>query len=471
MDPNSQTFAAQVAGIFYPADASDLQSTIQGHLNDASKLTSLPECMPKAIVAPHAGYQFSGLYAAIAYHHLRANHHSIERVIIVGPAHKLAIDGLAICASEYYSTPLGDVELDTQAISKLASLPFVSITNAPFIGEHCIEVHLPFIQSVLNNVKIIPVIAGQSNRQQVVQLLDIYWDDPSTTVIISSDLSHFHDYNAAFELDTQTRHAIEMLNTNGLDGSNACGAVPLKGLCQIAADRGLRPTTIAFGNSGDTGGDKSRVVGYGAWRFDDLANADTPISLLNDLVDIATQAIGLYGVNRQIPNMPKELPIQYGNFRAAFITLLVDGNLRGCIGSIRAHRDLVTDVCENAISSAFKDQRFGELSHNDFSRLNIGISILSHSVPMQCVDQDDLLQQLRPGEDGLIITDSATGLGATFLPMVWDNLREPSTFVNALKEKAGIDKSYWSDSFVIQRYTAEKYSRDIDPTLAAKYTW
>ena len=288
-------FPAQVAGLFYSDNPEQLNTQIQSLMQQANKATHCPKHPPKAIIAPHAGHRFSGRFAAIAYRHIMPAQQQIKRVVIFGPAHKMAFNGLAVTNSAQWQTPLGPINVDSELAQSITTLPNVSQTNQPFEGEHCLEVHLPFLQKLLPEFSIVPILVSRCKTEDISRVFDLIWDDPSTLILISSDLSHFHTDEKARGIDLQTRRAIELLDSNGLQPQTACGSSPVKALLAAAKSKGLRPTTLAMGNSADAGGDKNRVVGYGSWRFDALETAETPNPIRQDLLGIATQAIGYFG--------------------------------------------------------------------------------------------------------------------------------------------------------------------------------
>lgn len=469
----ARVFPAQVAGKFYSDDPVQLGEEVDRMLAQAAATSQLPPNAPRAIVAPHAGHRFSGSFAATAYHHLSQGKQRIRRVVMLGPAHKLAFDGIAVLASQFWQTPLGQIEIAKPLVRILSQLPEVSLDNAPFIGEHCLEVHLPFLQRCLDEFTILPVIVGRTEVDSVEKFLQTILQFPDTVILISSDLSHFHTQPEARVIDTDTRRAIELLDLAGLQPKTACGAMPIKGLMQLARNRGLRATTLAIGDSGDVGGSKDRVVGYGSWRFDELDRAQTPESLRQQLLKVATQAIGVFGKHRKAPKLTTstKFPIELTNLRATFVSLYLDGQLRGCIGSLQAHRSLMEDVMANAVAAAFKDPRFLPLSVEEYDRAEIGISILSHASPMEFSSEADLLEQLVPGEDGLILSESKPQGRATFLPMVWDKMPEPAMFLTALKRKAGLPVNHWSETLKINRYKAEKFTGAVDLEVSRAYRW
>ena len=263
------TRPAAVAGMFYPGSVSALRSEIGALMATAARHDGL---RPKACIAPHAGYIYSGPIAASAYALLPPLADMIHRVVLLGPVHRVWTQGLALPDVQAFATPLGEVRLDQEAIAAIADLPQVTIHAAAHAQEHSLEVHLPFLQTVLEDFRLVPLAVGDATPQQVAEVLDRLWGGPETLIVVSSDLSHYLPYQAAQRQDLSTVRSIEALHTN-LVGKQACGAHPLNGLLLAAKQRGLVPHLLDLRNSGDTAGDKSRVVGYAAFAFTEAADA------------------------------------------------------------------------------------------------------------------------------------------------------------------------------------------------------
>lgn len=253
-----------VAGMFYPADPQSLQSEIEQFLGQAHPALSTP---PKALVVPHAGYIYSGPIAASAYTCLESIRARIERVLILAPAHRVPFQGLAFCSASRFETPLGLVPVDREAIDRLRGLPQLQENDFAFRDEHSIEVQLPFLQRVLESFSIVPLLVGDASDLQVAEVLELLWGGDETLIVISSDLSHYLDYEAAVRMDRETTRAIEEIRPEAISYHHACGRTPLRGLLRVAKAHGLKPNTLDLRNSGDTAGSHDRVVGYGAYVF------------------------------------------------------------------------------------------------------------------------------------------------------------------------------------------------------------
>lgn len=250
-----------VAGTFYPANPKFLHQMLDQYLDD----TEMGHKVPKAIIVPHAGYVYSGPIAATAYARLRQAKDQVTRVVIIGPSHRVSFRGMAVSSAETFSTPLGHIPVDEEAVQLVAQLPFVQYMDQAHTFEHSLEVQLPFLQETLNDFKIVPIVAGDASPEQVAQVIEALWGGDETLIVISSDLSHYHDYATAKKLDQLTSKRIERQQYELLTGEAACGKVPVSGLLKVARDKSLSVKAIDLRNSGDTAGDKSRVVGYGAY--------------------------------------------------------------------------------------------------------------------------------------------------------------------------------------------------------------
>jgi len=252
-----------VAGLFYPDDPKELRRTVEAFL---ARVKPEGEA-PKAAVVPHAGFIYSGPIAASVYARLAPLKGRIKRLVLIGPAHRMAIRGLAAPSVEAFESPLGRIALDREAIARIAKLPQVKIDDAPHRLEHCLEVQLPFIIACLGQVLLVPLLAGEADAREVADVIELLWDGPETLVLISSDLSHYHDYGTARRMDAATSEAIEALDETRIGWDDACGRIPISGLLQVARKRGLKARTVDLRNSGDTAGSKHEVVGYGGYVF------------------------------------------------------------------------------------------------------------------------------------------------------------------------------------------------------------
>lgn len=260
---------AAIAGTFYPGDAAELDRTVtallNAALNDAGSGNTAS--VPKAIIAPHAGHIYSGKAAADAYIRFAPARQTIKKVLLLGPCHRVAVQGLATTSADQWVTPLGRIPIDRAAIETVSNLPFVDVHDGAHAQEHSLEVHLPFLQKLLPSFSLIPFAVGQATHGEVAQVLEALWGGPETAILISSDLSHFLTYEDATTLDSKTASAIEAFDWAAIGRDQACGRIPISGLLTCAKDRGMRIDRVALCNSGDTAGSRDRVVGYGAWTL------------------------------------------------------------------------------------------------------------------------------------------------------------------------------------------------------------
>lgn len=251
-----------VAGQFYPGDAKRLQQSVNRFLEEVPEISGP---IPKAVIAPHAGYVYSGPIAGTAYAHLAQSDGEVRRVVLLGPAHWLPVRGLGASSAKAFATPLGSVPVDAGAIGEISSLPQVEIRDDAHVREHCLEVQLPFMQTIFGQFQIVPLVLGDVSPEEVAEIMERLWGGPETVIVISSDLSHYHDYQTAVQLDKATSQAIEDLRP--LTEGQACGRMAINGLLHLARERGLSARTVDLRNSGDTAGPRDRVVGYGAFTF------------------------------------------------------------------------------------------------------------------------------------------------------------------------------------------------------------
>ncbi len=447
---------AAVAGMFYPDDAAALRGQVRACIADAPHDRRGPP--PKMLVVPHAGFVYSGLVAGHAYARLAPWAAGIRRVVLLGPAHRVALRGLAVPAADAFETPLGRVRIDTEARDTLASLPQVVRSDRVHALEHSIEVQLPFLQTVLgDDFRLLPLAVGDASPQDVAEVIEHLWGGDETLIVVSSDLSHYLSYGDACAADRTTAARIVSLATD-IDPHEACGAHALNGALVAARHHGLQAQLLDLRNSGDTAGDRRRVVGYAALALsapvEDLSGADDDPALGAALLSRARNAIALTLGRPLEPEVPHPALQQPG---ATFVTLHdASGQLRGCIGCLQAVRSLEDDVRHNAAAAAFDDPRFAPLQTQEWDGLQIEISLLAAPEPLPATHTAaEALRQLRPGVDGVIL--EWQGHRATFLPQVWDQLAEPGAFIAALLCKAGLPAEFWADDLHLQRYRVRSF--------------
>jgi len=456
------TRPAAVAGMFYPDDPIELERTLTDLL--ASAGAAAPARPPKALIVPHAGYIYSGPVAATAYAQLAALRGRIRRVVLLGPTHRVYVRGLALPEADRFATPLGEIQLDREAMRGLADLPQVTRSAAAHQLEHSLEVQLPFLQKVLGDFQLLPLAVGEATADEVAAVLEQVWGGDETLIVISSDLSHFLPDALARKVDGGTVDAILALNPH-LNHEQACGATPVNGLLLAARKHGLHPVALDVRNSSDTAGDPDRVVGYAAFAFHaealpeksrrveaDQAEAEKGASLLTlARAEIARQFWEKVAAPPAEPWMAEP--------GASFVTLTRKGDLRGCIGTLEAHRPLGIDVRENAVAAAFRDPRFMPLSRAEFDDVRVEVSVLSPHEVLAAGTEKDALAVLRPGIDGVVFEYGH--FRSTFLPQVWEQLPDPAEFLAHLKRKAGLSMDFWSESVRLSRYSVSKWKENL----------
>jgi AmmeMemoRadiSam system protein B/AmmeMemoRadiSam system protein A len=446
-----------VAKLFYPGDARSLAEEVTAYLDQTSEMPIAPG-FPKAVIVPHAGYVYSGPVAASAYDLLRPARGTVRRVVVLGPCHRVPVRGLALPAATAFDTPLGRIRLDAQAIASIRHLPQVVESSATHAEEHALEVQLPFLQQVLGEFSLVPLVVGSVAPERVAEVLERLWGGTETLFVISSDLSHYHAYETARRIDGATVEAILGFDA-GISHEQACGATPVAGMLIAAKRLGLKPRLLDCRNSGDTAGGKDQVVGYASFAFspgDSRYEAEHGKRLLSIARASLSAALG---VGADLPASEGTDNPWLAERRASFVTLMQGDELRGCVGTLEAHRTLAEDVAANARSAAFQDTRFKPLTQEEFASLDIEVSLLSTPKRLRFEDHADLVSRLRPGVDGLIIEygDGKADRRATYLPQVWGSLPHPDRFIASLKQKAGIPQDTDIRHCRVRRYTALKW--------------
>ncbi len=451
----SETRPAAVAGSFYPGDGATLARDIQGYLGEVQRFDP-PLGFPKVLIVPHAGYVYSGPVAAVAYDAIAPARGIVRRVVLLGPAHRVAFRGMALPAANVFATPLGTVRVDREAAGALTGLPQVVRGDAPHADEHALEVQLPFLQSVLGEFSLVPLVVGQASPGEVAQVLEALWGGPETLIVISTDLSHFHPYDEARGIDQATIARI-VARSPDIRHEEACGATPLNGLLALLRARGLAVTRMADCNSGDTAGGRGRVVGYAAFAV--YEQTGTGVSASEEQAGPVLLSIARHAIESRLDmgaRMPPEPDAAWLKVCAAsFITLTRDGALRGCIGSLEPHRALGRDVTENAVAAAFRDPRFAPVTPADWPGIRVEVSLLSRPKPVQFADEAELLAVITPDIDGLIIAHE--GRRATFLLQVWESIPDPRQFLRELRRKAGIAADTPVVRCTLSRYRVTKW--------------
>jgi AmmeMemoRadiSam system protein B/AmmeMemoRadiSam system protein A len=455
---------AAVAGMFYPERAAALRAQLDDYLAEAAPEAARAPAgaPPKLLIAPHAGYVYSGPIAARAFARLTPHGATIRRVVLLGPTHRVGVRGLAAPTVDAFETPLGRVPLDRAALDDLAALPQVVTSDRVHAQEHALEVQLPFLQRVLpGGFGLVPLAVGDAEPAEVAEVLDRLWGGAETLIVISSDLSHYLPYADAQARDRRTVERILARETD-LVGEEACGAHALNGALLAARRRGLAPELLDLRNSGDTAGDRRRVVGYAAFAATAPSagvgvpgeEEDTPATLGEPLLSRARNAIGQrFGLTAgHEPGHPA-----LAAPGATFVTLKDGrGALRGCIGRLEADTSLEADVRRNAQAAAFADPRFAPLTAREWPTLSLSVSLLGPHEPLPAMaSAAEAAAALQPGEDGLVL--AWRGRRATFLPQVWEQLPRAEQFLAELLRKAGLPAGFWAEDVSLSRYTVRHF--------------
>lgn len=430
------------AGTFYPNNALELKKQIEFFAQYCQNDYTYAS---RAVIVPHAGLIYSG---RLAYEGISLLDRNLKNLFIFAPAHRVGFEGLSLSGFELWQTPLGEIEVNQQINNELKEKFNAQFFDKAFEYEHSIEVQLPLIQSVFKNVKIIPLLVGSADYQVISQIIKYYYDDKENGFIISSDLSHFLTDEKAKKIDAVTADMIETGNIDNFQYEQACGALGIAGLVDFANKKNYSLIRIGMHNSGLTTGDKTRVVGYGSWfLYEGQTNEFIKKYYSKLIIDICRQAIK----SKFEPDIEEiKYPQVFGRIGACFVTLEKNNTLRGCIGSVIARRPLINDIIMNAKNSAFSDPRFLPVQQNEISQLKIAVSILSEPKKISFTDENDLLRQMRPNIDGIIIKDGI--YQAVYLPSVWEQLPDKREFLETLKVKAGLNPDYFSDIFEAYRF-------------------
>lgn len=445
-----------VAGMFYPGEPAELAMAVDEALARGA-VGARPGTPPAhAIISPHAGYIYSGWLAAAAFRATEGA--ALRHAVVLAPSHRHAFDGIALPSGAAYAMPGFDMPINSAARAALVARGLAHVEDAAHDREHAVETQLPFLHALHPEADVVPLVIGRASDAEVAAVID-FLDEMlgGPLFVLSSDLSHFLPAGRAREADAETARLIETGAREALGGANACGAAAIRGFMAARAGQGARVVRLAMANSGDVTREGNRVVGYGAWAFYPPEAAVLAADERATLLRVAREALETRtrtGVDSPLDAADFAMPLR--TLGAAFVTLTEAGRLRGCIGSLKAYRPLVEDVAENAVRAGHGDPRFTAVTAGELSGLRLKVAVLGAAAPLAFGSEDELLAQLRPGEDGLILSDQ--GRRATFLPMVWDSLPDPRAFLAALKQKAGLPRDHWSATIEISRYRAESFA-------------
>lgn len=440
-----------VAGSFYPADprqlAAEVSTLLEGGLSEA------PEGDLIALVSPHAGYRYSGQVAAFSYRQLMGK--DIRTVVLIGPSHHYPLTGVAVYVGGGMKTPLGTVRIDQKMARGLINdAAQVSSIPEAFAREHSLEVQLPFLQQVLKDFRIVPILVGAPTRESfdhlTRRLSDLLRKDKRAVIVVSTDLSHYHDYESAVTRDRKVIDAVQRLSTGDLErllGSGEgelCGGYPV--IYALAAARELGATNAvlySYANSGDVTGDKTRVVGYAAMG---IYRSSLTAEEKQQLLSLARKTITEYISTGKVPDPPVPGPRLAAN-AAAFVTINRQGTLRGCIGTMQPVMPLYKSVVANAVAASSRDPRFPPMKRSELTDMEVEVSVLS---PFEKLDDASRVQI---GRHGLYLVKGKNT--AVFLPQVpveqgWDR----TAYLEHLARKAGLENNGWKDA-TLYTFTAD----------------
>ena len=448
MDTIEKIKQPSVAGTFYTADKTALEKQITEFKKNSRNTYKTPT---RAVIVPHAGLVYSGRLACEGISQLDKN---IKNVFIFAPAHRVAIDGLGTTSYDAWRTPLGDIKVNKTITQELINNFGVKITDNALAPEHAIEVELPFVQTELKNVKIIPVLMGNVEPDKVYKIISHYYKNKENGFIISSDLSHYLPNDTAKKVDNYTAQHIEACVSDNFTHELACGATGILGLMKFTQENNYSLIRIDMSNSGATTFDNNRVVGYGTWfLYEGERNEFIKENYSDFILNLCRESIK----TRKIKSSEIEYPQVLSEFGAVFVTLEKNGNLRGCIGSIIPQRPLIDDIIINAQNAAYSDPRFNPVDKSEIKDLSIAVSLLSVPKPMKFKDEQDLLNQIRQNIDGIIIRDG--NYQAVYLPSVWEQIPDKKMFLNSLKVKAGRSADHFSKTFEAYRFETSYIKR------------
>lgn len=444
------------AGSFYPDDMNDLNKML-----DSFKESDKVVFKSKAIIVPHAGYVYSGHAAMTGFQNFEPS----ENIFIIAPSHHEAFTNISMPEYTYFDTPLGSIEVNNRLIKEIAAKYPCIVSNVPFEQEHAIEVQLPFLQNIcfphkqnamdfVKNLKkfgkklrIVPILVGRCDYHLIADIISEYWENSS--FIISSDLSHYYKQDMCRQIDNYTAVIIETGKIDCFQSEQACGLIGIKGLVEFANRNNYSLIRAEMYNSGDISGETERVVGYGSWfLYPNTRNHFIETHYKQYILDIARQSIA--HALKEEDFQPDNIPTAMYEYGASFVTLNINGQLRGCIGSIYPTKPLISDLIDNARNAAFHDPRFIPLTVEELEHIDISVSILSSIERIKFKDEKDLLSKIYPY--GIIIAEREKR--AVYLPVVWEQLPDKEVFLNSLKEKAGLPPTYFSKTLEAYKFSA-----------------
>jgi hypothetical protein len=445
----AETKAPAVAGTFYPADKKSLQDSVESFLTKAEKVSTDGKLL--ALISPHAGYVYSGQIAAYGYKQIQGS--DIKKVILIGPSHHSGFKGVSVYTKGSFRTPLGEIKINEKiAESLLNDNADVKFYPEAYEREHSLEVQLPFLQTVLKEFTIVPILIGSPSRQTFEYIISKLTDilDDKTLLVASTDLSHYHDYSTAKDMDSKVIAAIEKLSASETlellrtGKSELCGGFPVIIVMEAARRSGANLGVVfKYANSGDVTGDKARVVGYASIG---LYQSPFTEQEKKELLALAQNAITGYVTNGKVPEMETK-NTKFKTDGAVFVTIKEKGSLRGCIGHIQAVMPLYQSIIKNAVAACSSDPRFPPIKKEELKDMEIEVSILSPFVPLIDVRNIQVgkhgLYIIKGMQSGILLPQVATELG-------WDR----DAFLEHVCIKAGLPKDAWKNA-ELYTFTAE----------------
>ena len=443
-------------GSFYPEKPEELTNLLNSYKHELDV-----EYKSKAIIVPHAGVYYSGYAAMAGFQRLETS----ENVFIIAPSHHHTFNNIALPKYTYFDTPLGSLEVNNRLIKDIAEKFPCEISDGFFENEHSIEVQLPFIQNIFfpqkqnaidfvkglkkigKKIRIIPVLVGRCDYRLISDLISTYWENSS--FVISSDLSHFYSQQECRQLDTYTATIIETGKIDCFERHQACGLVGIMGLVDFVNNNECSLVRAMMYNSGDISKETDRVVGYGSWYMATETKNEHIETFYSKYIINLVKASILAAINGE-EFIPEKIPPVLSQYGASFVTLKLNGALRGCIGSVYPTKPLVLDLIDNARNAAFQDFRFEPLTMAEFSGIEVEVSLLSEIKRIPFKDERDLLSKIYP--HGIILAERDRR--AVYLPVVWEQLPDREVFLNSLKEKAGFPADYFSRSIEAYKFSA-----------------
>lgn len=447
---------SRVAGRFFPSDKAELSSILEAYAKKTQGLGEALPHQPVAVISPHAGYAFCGGLTAGAWAVTQSM--TPDRIAILSPSHAHAFDGIAVPGDhDQVGLPGMRIKLDGAACTSLVRARKARTEDAAFANEHGIDTQLPFARKIHPKVPVVPVVIGNATEGQVASVIDrLAAMQGQTLFVFSSDLSHFLTQEQALRIDAQTAGLIETGQGAKLTPAHACGARAVSGWLASETGRDTRALRLGQFTSFNTSRDAQRVVGYGAWSFSNPTCDILSDGLRRELLRAARAGLTSRLAKGRMPEVGLDsFPVPLRTIMASFVTLEIEGRLRGCVGSMMAHRPLITDVIVNAIKAGFEDRRFKPVTARELNAAEVKISVLTKPRLIDPESEADLLQQLVPGETGLIVAEQDKR--ALFLPSVWSSLSEPRDFLRGLRRKAGLAPDTWSDGQEFRLFRAEKF--------------